>query len=261
MKRPLLFLHGVTRRGASVLPIEGALATRFDVHAPDFPGHGAAERRPGRYLVVDQVAVARERLLELPGKAVIYGHSMGAMVAAALAAECPERAEAVILEDPPFETMGSRIRDTPLHGYFAALREFAVAHRGAPVHEIARALADLRWGSPGEFRFGDTRDEAACRFSAASLARLDPEVLDPVVEGHWLDGYDQAAIFTRIACPVLLLQADPRCGGMLTDEDVAHAKRAMRDCAHVFVPGGPHLLHWMATQDTLRAVLNFLSAI
>ncbi len=255
-KAPLVFLHGVTRRGLSALPLLPTLTPLYEVHMPDFPGHGASARRLERYLVADQVDAAEALLPERP--CVVYGHSMGAMVAAALAAQHPKRVTAAILEDPPFDTMGKRIGETALLDYFRKQRPFAGDSR--PVDEVARDLAGMRYG-PKAARLGDERDAAALRFTARCLQLLDPNVLAPVVDGQWLDGYDRDGILEAIRCPVLLMQADPLCGGMLTDEDAGEVERRIADCARVRIANAGHLLHWHDTAATVRCVLSFLGSL
>src|SRR5688572_4782194 len=90
---PLLMLHGVLRAWTDFAP-------RWQLFALDHRGHGESARAE-RYLVVDYaadaVALVRDRL---PG-VVLYGHSLGALAAVAVAAELPDLVRAVILEDPP----------------------------------------------------------------------------------------------------------------------------------------------------------------
>ena len=105
----LVLLHGVTRCGADWEPLLPALAEDWTVIALDQRGHGTSPRA-GSYLVTDYVADAvRFVREETAGPIFIFGHSLGAMVAAAVAAELPDRVGGIILEDPPFHTMGNRI--------------------------------------------------------------------------------------------------------------------------------------------------------
>ena len=76
-----------------------------------------------------------------------------------------------------------------------------------------------KYSSGGFKRLGDLRDRASLAWSAQCLSQLDPEVLTPVIEGRWLDGYDFPDALSRVRCPTLLLQADPSAGGALTDAD------------------------------------------
>lgn len=259
---PLMLLHGVTRRWQTFLPILPALSLRWQCHAIDFRGHGGSGHAAGRYFVADYAGDATAAVRHVGEPAVVYGHSLGAMVAAATAADLPDLVRAVVLEDPPFETMGSRIRQTRLHSYFAGLQALAGSQKGLP--ELAREIAELRYVDPesGEsIRAGDIRDAASLRFAAACLQRLDPDVLTPIAAGRWLQGYDRDAILQRIRCPVLLLQADDTAGGMLTDEDAAACETLIADCTRVRMPQVNHLMHWSRTQDVVNVVTSFLESV
>ncbi len=254
----ILFLHGVTRRAETFAPITGTLGEHYHLHQHDFRGHGESPRR-GPYRVIDYVEDAVDFLDIVPQQRVfVYGHSLGAMVAAALAVRRPKRVTGVVLEDPPFHTMGSRINDSPLGSYFSALRGLAGSQ--TPIAELARELAELRYGSARTIRCGDTRDATTLRFSASCLRRLDPAVLDPIADGSWLDGYDQAEIFKGLVSPALVLQADPEMGGMLTDQDAEALVKSAADATVVRMRGAGHALHWSATQATLCHVLAFLAS-
>lgn len=261
---PLVLLHGVTRRWQTFLPILPVLQARWRVVAFDFPGHGRSEpAADGDYHVVGYVRAAVAFLRRAVSEpAVVYGHSLGAMVTAAVAAEVPERVRAIVLEDPPFDTMGERIRRTPLHSYFAGAQPLAGSQE--PVPELASRVADLEFVHPETGvakRLGDLRDAAAVRFTASCLRRLDPGVLEPIVAGRWLDGYDRDSLLRQIQCPVLLMQADPAAGGMLTDEDAAAVSALVADCTHVRLRGAGHLLHWERTQELSNVVTSFLETV
>jgi pimeloyl-ACP methyl ester carboxylesterase len=244
---PLLMLHGVTRRWQCFLPIIPDLAARWRIQALDFPGHGRSQRFEGAYRVVDYVeAVAAIVASQFDEPPAIYGHSLGAMVAAGIAAAQPDRVRALVLEDPPFDTMGGRIAETSLLGYFQQLQPLAGSTR--PVRALAAELAEIRMIDPktgrGQ-RLGDARDAAALRFAASCLARLDPRVLPPIVEGRWLAGFNQQAALARITCPVLLVQADESFGGMLLDSDARLAAETLADVSLVKLKGAGHLIHWL----------------
>src|SRR5262249_44586517 len=153
--------------------------------------------RPGAYRVVEYVEdVAAFLRHGCDEPAVIYGHSLGAMVALAVAggseAGC---CKAVILEDPPFQTLGSNISDTVYLSQFRGMQPLAGSRH--PVADIARGLAEIQLVTPGtgrRTRFGDVRDGVSLRFGARCLSQVDPEVLTPIVAGRWLEGYDLEAI-------------------------------------------------------------------
>ncbi len=260
---PLAVLHGVTRRWTDFLPLLPALATRWHVYGIDFRGHGNSARVQNGYRVIDYVGdIVGWLETEAAQPAVLYGHSLGAMVAAAAAARSPQRVRALVLEDPPFDTLASGIRETQFYDLFHGFRELARRERSVP--QLAKALAELRVGvagRPEKVRLGELRDAASLRFSAKSLTLVDPECLTPLLEGRWLDGYDRPSILSRIACPVLLLQGNHQMGGMLPDVDADLTAGALADCTLVRFPKTGHNIHWYDPAGTLSAVMGFLEGV
>jgi pimeloyl-ACP methyl ester carboxylesterase len=260
---PLLLLHGVLRRWQTFHPLWPHLAARWQLHGLDFPGHGASDRLPGDYRVIDYVRVTTDFVSQqLDEPLIIYGHSLGAMVAAGVASQLGERVTAVILEDPPLDTMGPRIRETALHGYFQSLQRWAGSQ--VPRDQIARELAEITVTDPVTLvtlRLGDMRDAAQLRFMASCLAQLDPQVLEPIVQCCWLEGFDWRQIFQNLACPALLLQADTAVAGMLTDGDAAELARLTRSLTLVKVSGCGHNMHWTRTQDVANLTCAFLESL
>jgi len=259
----LVFFHGVTRRWQSFVPLIPTLSSRWHVHALDHRGHGLSSRVPAGYLVKDYVRDAVAFVKEqVQGPVVVYGHSLGAMVAASVAAELPQQVRGAVLEDPPFGTMGTKIGQSALLSYFAGVQPFAGST--LPVGTLARQLAEIPLTTPGKagsVRLGGTRDMASLRFTARCLKQLDRDVLSPIVAGRWLDGFDWVNVLSDITCPALLLQADITMGGMLTDDDAAEAERLMPDCARVRLPKVGHLIHWLQTDACLRLVNSFLESL
>jgi pimeloyl-ACP methyl ester carboxylesterase len=239
-----------------------SLAPFWQIHALDFRGHGKSDKRGNEYCVTDYVEDALACLRSISKPAFVYGHSLGAMVAAAVAAAEPRLVRGIVLEDPPFDTLGQRIRETAFYSYFSSVRK--VARSGGNVDELHSQLSELPIPGPNDgelVRLGDIRDPSSLRFSAACLASVDPSVLDPLLDGRWLTGYDIDHVLLGIQCPTLLLQADTSQGGMLTDDDASRVERLVPICSRIEFPGTGHLIHWTATQDTLRCVIGFLGSL
>jgi pimeloyl-ACP methyl ester carboxylesterase len=98
---PMLFLHGWCGDRSLFAPQVDHLSRSHRVAAPDLPGHGESEA-PREFtveaLAVDVAALARSLGFE---RSVVVGHSLGAMVALALAQQAPELVGAVVMVDPP----------------------------------------------------------------------------------------------------------------------------------------------------------------
>jgi len=257
---PLLCLHGVTRGWQSFLPLIPTLALRWQVYALDHRGHGRSDRA-GNYFAIDYAPDALSFLRdEIRRPAVVYGHSLGAMAAAAVAAEAPGLVRAVILEDPPFDTMGANIESYPLYPYFLALESLAGNGMGLP--QLVEMLGAIEINAPnGKTALRDVRDASALRFTAKCLQQLDPAVMAPIIQSQWLKGYDLRSIASRIQSPTLVMQADANAGGMLTDGDADLLERTIADVTRVRVSGLGHQIHTAAPDAALRIALGFLESI
>ncbi len=258
---PLILLHGVSRSSRDFAPLFPALAARWQVYAIDQRGHGQSSRAKS-YLVRDYAADVVELLQARPSfsPAVIYGHSLGALVAACVAAQCPDAVRAIILEDPPTASMIPEIKQTSFYPHFSAMQKLAGSK--VPVSEVARQLAEVRLPSAtGEVRLGDLRDGVSLRLVARCLQEVDPAVYDSLLAGRWLEGVDWQETMRAIRCPVLLLAADEKAGGMLNRASVEEMKQNVADIISLPHPGIGHLIHWQATETCLRHVLGFLESL
>jgi pimeloyl-ACP methyl ester carboxylesterase len=257
----ILFLHGVSRTGRDFAPVFPSVLGSWLVHAIDHRGHGQSGRAPDAYRVTDYArdAVAIVRSIHEP--VILFGHSLGAAVAASVAASEPDRVRAVILEDPPSAGFIAKLRRTPYHAQFAEVRKLAGQNR--PVSDIARDLANIPLPQPNgtTARLGNFRDATSLRFSARCLPDLDPGVFDPVLDASWFNGYDEDAIWKAIACPVLLLRGEEARGGMLPAVDADRMAKTIPDCDRIDVPGVGHLIHWLETETCVRLVLGFLESL
>jgi pimeloyl-ACP methyl ester carboxylesterase len=232
---------------------------RWQVYAIDQRGHGQSKRATS-YLTIDYIGDAVSFLREeIKRPAVLYGHSLGAMVAAAVAAEAPDCVRAIILEDPPFHTMGTRIESYVMYPYFVALEK--LASNGQSLSQLVAALGAIEiMTAKGKAKVGELRDAAALRFTAKCLQQLDPAVMTPIAEARWLDGYDLAKVVRGIQCPVLLLQADASAGGMLIDADADLIEQTVADVTRVKLAGISHQMHTQAPDAVLRMALAFLES-
>src|SRR5690242_10061068 len=100
-KPPIVLLHGITDSGLCWTRVARDLEGDYDVIMTDARGHGRSNGKQfSTTLLADDVAaVIRELGLTKP---YLFGHSMGAITSAVVAATYPELVRAVVLEDPPF---------------------------------------------------------------------------------------------------------------------------------------------------------------
>src|SRR5690242_9636714 len=106
-KPPIVLLHGFTDSGLCWTRVARDLEGDYDVIMTDARGHGRSSRLDENQfsttLLADDAAAAI-RALAL-NKPYLFGHSMGAITSAAVAATYPELVRALVLEDPPFMDM------------------------------------------------------------------------------------------------------------------------------------------------------------
>ena len=247
-EQPLLLLHGLGRDHSTFLRLAGRLSPFWNPWLLDLRGHGKSPWRDdgAEYLVIDYVRDVVEWLRgRWSGGAVLYGHSLGAMIAAAVAAEKPDKTAAVVLEDPPFHTMGERMRGTFWEHLFRGLSE--TAREKSCQESLFKRLSEIPVPLNGNGQFGPlklVRDNASLEYSAECLFKVDPEVFTPVKAGMWLNGYDVDAICRAIRCPVFLLQGNTDCGGALTDEDAQLFQRSAPRCELRRFADKGHQIHW-----------------
>jgi pimeloyl-ACP methyl ester carboxylesterase len=251
--RPLLMLHGVTGRWQAWLSVMPELALRWRLLAIDFRGHGRSGRVAGAYRIVDYAADVIAFLRARAGEpAVVVGHSLGAIVATAVAADAPELVRAIVLEDPPLAAFRHEpIRYRPEFASFTAMRDLARA--GHSVDGLIPPLVALQ----------PDRDAAATRAHAVRISQLDPDVLTLILEDRAQEGYDQDACLRRIACPALLLQGEPALGGALHDADARRAADLLARGMWVKMPDVGHGIHAASGQprEFCRLVHDFLESL
>jgi len=96
---PLLLLHGLSDSAPSMRPLMDELPRGVRAIAISQRGHGDSSKPPGPYTTAAFVADAAAALDKLGvRRAVVFGHSMGSVVAQRFALAHPERTAGLILE-------------------------------------------------------------------------------------------------------------------------------------------------------------------
>ena len=179
---PIVCIHGAVIAGAYLLPLAARLARDRRVLVPDLPGYGRSEHPP-RVLSVAGLAEALVAWLDVNDveRVALLGHSLGAQVAAHLAAAHPARVERLVLVAP---TVDPRAR-TARAQLWRLVRDAPRERRSL----VALELRDLR-------RCGLRRALATIRIAVADrietvLPRVEAPALvvrgehDPLVPRRW----------------------------------------------------------------------------
>jgi hypothetical protein len=178
----------------------------------------------------------------------------------------------VILGDSPIEreVLISWMTSAEFKQHFSELREIS-KRKDQSIREIVERIADIPVKVPGqdeEIRYGDSPGMDVIRIQqlAMVLAEMDPGVLEYHATGRaveFLEGLDFDNCLGKINCPVLLLQADPALGGMMTNAGVQRVKSVLPDTEHAFFKSIGHdlgLETWNVA-PWLRVVTNFLTML
>ncbi|MFZ0480206.1 MAG: alpha/beta hydrolase [Terriglobales bacterium] len=260
---PLVLLHGLGRRWQVFLPVIPALSLRWHIFAVDLRGHGKSGRvvrgYHGTQYAEDVARLIRECV---PGPAVIFGHSLGGMLAMWVASHHPDLVRALVLGDNMI--IARRLGNPMYTALFGGLRD--LARKGGSVEQIAAGIGKIVLPVPGTEESVSIRelpgnDEAYLLSWARSVQQADADVYDMTLDGSALESWDGETVLRGIACPTLLLQATPELGGLMSDADVALATRLLAHHAHVRFRNLGHALFIQQPEPVLRAVTNFLESL
>ena len=219
---PLVLVHGLSGSGRWWARNVPRLAERFRVYVVDLIGFGRS--RHGSSFVLSEAA---ERLAEWMGciglvRASIVGHSMGGLIAADLAADCPDRVERLVLVDAAAFSPG------PDYGHHAmGLLSWL---RYAPLGFLPVLVAD------------------AWRAGPITLARAARELL----------AIDLGPKVARVRAPTLIVWGEH---DTVVPVEVGDRLRARLPGAElVVIPGAAHNPMWDRPEAFNRAVLEFLGS-
>ena len=239
-KPPLVLVHGLTDNGLCWSRLASALSGRFDVIMLDARGHGASTRIPDDE-AVDPVQDLAEAVAGLGlSQAIFAGHSVGARAVAGFAAQHPECAELVILEDPPLLP--------PFTGEQLDLRR---AQFRAHVAELgAESEAQLVARCARQSHGWHDCDIPAW---AAAKHQVDPSAL-PEFRTRWQDN------FAGIAAPTLLIAGEPALGSMVGNRELAEALALAPRLRSIRISGAGHNVRRENFEAYLAAMWQFISA-
>ncbi len=241
--RPAVVLsHGVTDSGLCWPDVAPVLAQEYHVVAYDARNHGRSGHTSQVYgweeLGDDEAALIRALGLQ---KVALVGHSMGAGTAAACAARHPELVRCAVLEDPPW--MNTPPAPPP------GATDRGEAYRKLQAMSVEELVAQARRDTPQwDPAILPPWAEAKQQFNTAIGELYRPDFM----------AWPQTA--QVIACPVLLLTAEPERGARMTAVESAQAAEVLQDGRVVSIPGAGHNIRRDQFALYLEAVLPFLAA-
>lgn len=261
--RPLVLLHGGNARWQSFESILPDMAATWHVYAPDFRGQGKSGWVPGSYRLQDYtddtIAFLRRHIHE---PACLFGHSLGGIVALMVAAQYPEGVRAVAVGDAPLSSQTWHEHLLQSHDRIAAWRDLCGGQYS--MDQLIEILKDAPIEVPDKSEPVPMRDVMGAdapvyAWLAANLYQSDPDMLTAILERFedTAAGYEMNTVLPAIRCPVLLLQADPIVGGLMTDVEVAQALPQLTKSSHVRLEGESHALHHVHPQPVVTALQAF----
>ncbi len=244
---PMLMLHGLSQ---STLTFTGMLETLLPgrtLYLCDLPGHGDSYR-PASYRAETMINDVAELLRDVINKpAIVYGHSLGSLIASGVAACEPELVSKLILSDPPLIVWDEpRWKKSIISSYFGWARK--TLNAGLSVEQIVPML---------QVAFPH-RSKDVLKDQAIALSQMDAGIIDATLDAEIATRDDIMALFEKIRCPTLLLQADPRILAAASDEDILAIQARIKNTQHLKFAGADHDLHLWKQQKILEAVLGFI---
>jgi pimeloyl-ACP methyl ester carboxylesterase len=255
----MLLVHGGRDHGRSFDLIAKSLQPHFHVLAPDLRGHGDSDWTKGGSYALTEYVYDLSRLVRgtAADKVTMVGHSMGGMVCLIYAGTFPEQVSALVVLD------GVTVLPNA---------------KSAPAHErIAKYVGQLDKLDGREPRRYRTIDEAAVQMRATNprlpcglaqhlaafaVRRNDDGTyswkFDPYQRSmapHRLSPDDHVSLWSRIACPTLLLHAEE---SFLASPEAAGLANYFQQARIETITGVGHWLHHEKPDEVLGAIRAFL---
>lgn len=255
----LLLVHGGRDHCRSWDLIARALQPHFHVIAPDLRGHGDSDWARGGSYALPEYVYDLSRLVRSAGadKVTIVGHSMGGMVSLIYGGTFPEQLSSLVVLDGVVVLPSEKV---------------------APTHErVAKWVGQLDKLEDREPRRYRTIDEAAAQMRVHNTRLPDDLARHLATHGvkrnadgtySWkFDQYQRArgphrlapgeyvSLWSRIACPTLLLNAEE---SFLESSKTAGLESYFPQARSETISGAGHWLHHDKPDEVLRTIRAFL---
>jgi pimeloyl-ACP methyl ester carboxylesterase len=237
---PILCIHGITANCRCWDVLAHSLSPAYRVLAMDLRGRGRSEKPATGYSLEYHVQDIRCVLDDLRiDRAVIMGHSLGAFIGLAFAAEHPERVEKLILVDG-----GGDLSKEQMDKVFAGIKP-SLDRLGQVYPDTEAYLSKMR-----QAPFIQPWSPAIENYYRYEIEETDDGVRTNITPAHIAEEADNirkvkcSEYYARVRCNVLILRATD---GLLSDDDLllpgSVVDRMLREIPKprwVNVPGANH---------------------
>lgn len=242
-KPPVVMLHGFSDAGLSWNRLPVALEPEFDVVLVDARGHGYSASPDAGYSlqdhVVDVLALIDQLKLDRP---TLIGHSMGAVVAANLAAAEPRRVRGLVLEEPPWPQPGEDAAGPAHHA--EQMRARVREQKRLTLDELTELCAQRYpdWHATEAFQWAKSKQLVTPHAAAFFAARWP----------NWQE------TLQHLSVPGLLVAGEPARGSQVGPQVLEQGARLWKRGEVVRMPGAGHNVHREQYREFLRLVQRFL---
>lgn len=262
----LLLLHGGSSRWQSFEPLIPDLQDSWHIYALDLRGHGKSGRIHNGYRIQDYVPdieVSIKDCIKQP--AIIFGHSLGGMIAIMVASSNPEVTKAVIIGDSPISIEVLKEHSEKQKEMTILWRELAktksTEHVITKLKQMLIPIPNKEELAPAYKVFGE--DNPWFTFMAENLSQNDPDMLTAIID-NFDDTYAQYQIdelLPQIECPVLILQGNPDLGGLIRDIDIKRSLNLLPNVQHMKINTVGHALHMQDKETVKDAIIPFMKSL
>jgi len=218
--QPILCVHGLTANCRCWDLIASTLVPEYNILAMDLRGRGLSDKPSSGYSLQHHIRDIVCLLDDLKQeRIVLMGHSLGAFIALAFAANYPERTEKIILMDGGGQltqdqwdkvTLAIKPSLDRLGQVFPSFAAYVANMKLAPfLQPWSQALEDY-------FRYESEAVEGGVR------SRINPANI--IEEAQNIRQEAPAQYYSKIACPVLILRATD---GILSQDDLVLPESAV----------------------------------
>jgi N-formylmaleamate deformylase len=240
-KPALVLLHGLSDNGLCWHPFASDLEADYDLIMYDAYGHGQSSRiDPNKRfdLVADLHDLMNALNLEKPG---LVGHSMGAAIAAELAARYPDKLTALILEDPPWQDP-----EDPEQRPARTMQEWKKQNLAAKKKTV-KELQKLKKKEAPHW------EETILAEWAQAKHDLDPAFFD-----SYNGDFEWKNLTKAISVPTLLITGDHELGAIITLNLGIEVIQRLENAEFGHISGAGHCVRYEQYQPYLTMVKLFL---